>query len=63
MIAGVALASLVAAGALSAITVGGVERTYQLYVPDGAAAKAPAGGVLERAPRLSRAGAPPRRLR
>ncbi|OGQ17134.1 MAG: hypothetical protein A2138_23755 [Deltaproteobacteria bacterium RBG_16_71_12] len=46
MIAGVALASLVAAGALSAITVGGVERTYQLYVPDGAAAKAPLVVVL-----------------
>lgn len=46
MIAVAALASLLAAGAASSITVGGVERSYQLFVPDGAPAKAPLVIVL-----------------
>ncbi|MBI1944442.1 MAG: prolyl oligopeptidase family serine peptidase [Deltaproteobacteria bacterium] len=46
VIAAAALATLVAAGASSTITVGGVERSYHLFVPAGASPKAPLVVVL-----------------
>lgn len=46
MIASLALASLLAATPAAKMVVGGVERSYQLFVPEGAAPKAPLVVVL-----------------